>query len=751
LVDEEARLPLVPDDPECTTHEELTYDDDGRLINERTLTPIPGTIELPESERPRPIIGPPILPRLSRPCSLSALDGSWYVELTPEEEEPDRPVQIHGAMRIESKNRRRLRVSADIYTERYRCEGGGAYRPIPQSPVRIDRNWYPQFPQGQYSYYVASRGAYYHSGRLQFKVERSLWDHSSDDFTRSDRGWFEFTCRTWLFTSPIVGSRTLQITGEAMLGGVPYRVKAHKTSPYYRGCIVEVDVMTDRQWTPTATRAGGGSVSFNGVYRDAGLEFLAVLDEVDVPADANLSITELQNLLTTHRDLTSLSPHDWRLWLVIGSRLGTGGTLGIMFDSTAPFREGAVSFADPRLPNRSDIAAAARNQRLGDVPEAILRTSIHEIGHAFNLFHPKHDVHSVSTGTTIMNQTGDVLGFATSTDPYPGNATFAFNDHNRSSLIHSPDPAVKPGWTDFGYEHGGGGSAPQGPSDAVPDAAPTPVEGLELDVRLPETVVAGDLLVADVTLRNVGDDSQLVTAALNTTEDYLTVGVTPPGGERTAVRNVVLACTDRRTVELDPGESLTGHVQLTYTNRGYAFDRPGRYQVDVSLDVGEGVVRSGPATVVVRSAATAEESAMSNLVFDSSVGECFALGDVPVASTASERLERLADDHPGTDAGIAAALVLANTYSREVRDFRGDGLGRAADEGERDRFLDRALDGGDATRVSRIATALLMPGDSTSPIVDGLLDRFDDGPFDDDDVDRAETMFDDFAVVADAA
>ena len=114
-------------------------------------------------------------------------------------------------------------------------------------------------------------------------------------------------------------------------------------------------------------------------------------------------------------------------------------------------REGAVGFADPTLPNLNIILSSARNQALNNVPAAFLRTLIHEAGHAFNLFHPKHDVHSPAIGTTIMNQTSDVVGFATAANPYPCNATFDFNEHNRTSLIHSPDPQVKPGWKEFGW------------------------------------------------------------------------------------------------------------------------------------------------------------------------------------------------------------------------------------------------------------------------------------------------------------
>ena len=67
---------------------------------------------------------------------------------------------------------------------------------------------------------------------------------------------------------------------------------------------------------------------------------------------------------------------------------------GIMFDDDSVPREGAVGFADATLGNDTVIAASARNQPLNTVPAAFLRTLVHEAGHAFNLFHPKHDVHS---------------------------------------------------------------------------------------------------------------------------------------------------------------------------------------------------------------------------------------------------------------------------------------------------------------------------------------------------------------------
>jgi hypothetical protein len=192
------------------------------------------------------------------------------------------------------------------------------------------------------------------------------------------------------------------------------------------------------------------------------MDFVATINEIDVPEDTELTTTELHNLLAGHQAPATPGDQAWRLWLLVGSRMQED-FFGIMFDEIAPHRQGAAGFHDPELPDSSVIEAGARGQALGNVPLAFLRTLVHEAGHAFNLFHPKADVHNVAIGTTIMNQTGDVISFATAANPYPCTATLGFEDHNLTSLIHSPDPQVKPGWKEFGWGHGslfGGVPAP---------------------------------------------------------------------------------------------------------------------------------------------------------------------------------------------------------------------------------------------------------------------------------------------------
>jgi len=247
--------------------------------------------------------------------------------------------------------------------------------------------WYPQLPINQYSWYFRSTGATYAAGTLTMPIERYLWDQTTQEFTQTDTGTMSFTCRRGLLQAvgvPVV------MTGTAQIGGRTYRVTATKTSNLYRGCRIEADVMLNRHWPTTATICNGVTTAFRQVYATAGWDVQVTIDELNVPEDASLTNTELQTLLATLRGAGTAD--EWRLWLLAGSSQGT--LFGIMFDQDVVPREGAVGFADVTLGTETFIEASARGRPLDEVPAAFLRTLTHEAGHALNLFHPKHDVHS---------------------------------------------------------------------------------------------------------------------------------------------------------------------------------------------------------------------------------------------------------------------------------------------------------------------------------------------------------------------
>jgi hypothetical protein len=712
----------------CSDGHFMEFDEDGSLALARALgAPGAGGFAggAPERDAAADVT--------KKPCQVGALNGSWYLQLTPKG--PHVLTEIRGPMRIEVAPPK-LRVSGDIYVRQPPAGGGPVeiLRPITERPLLFGKNWYPQFSIDQYSWYFRSLGVTYQSGKLVFKFERYLWNRTTQDFiaqsnSGKDNGFMQLDCREGnLLTHPLLPQPTLRLTGVAQLGGDTYDVVATKTSPFYRGCAVEVDVMIHRAFPMSAQSVGGAALTFAGIYRTAGVDCAVTVDQTDLPEDAELTTIELQTALTNNRRPPAV-PDAWQLWLLVGSSLGDE-TFGLMFDDVEPFREGTAGFFDPRIPASPIVATGAQNKRLGEVPEAFLRTLVHEAGHAFNLFHPKSDVHNVPIGTTIMNQTGDVMGFSTPSLPYPNNVTFAFDEHSRTSLIHSPDPQVAPGWKRFGWGHGSLSSGIAEPVDAAGFLRQElPAGDLTLELRVPENVFRGEFVSARFTVTNRGNEPRTITSAINLSQGDLRLLLKPPTEELHDVRDVIIACGDRARVTLAPGESINGSAQIFYTNVGFTFRQTGRHFVSAELDLGDGtgaVARSNVATVVVRAPDTVEEQDIARLSMTLPVGRAFAFGDFGTDEEARRNLEELADRYGSTPTGAAAALTLANAHGRDLRDlYSGRSLRGADRAAARSRFNDVAngVLKDNPRMLVRLATAVAAPTEANAPVLDLTADH----------------------------
>lgn len=723
---------LLPEDENCYANGTFFFDESGALVTTEAAT-VPGLIAQPIGTTIQPIS--PI--SLYKPCSLATLNGSWLLEI---QSQMLTPFQVRGPMRIESRNNI-LRISGDIYvkpmlikptliaapivstTAGLGMSATTVTEPLIPGTLVIQANWYPAYPQSEYRWYFRSLGCSYDTktGKLTFKFERHLWNTATQEFTSKDNGWMTFECTRSIVNMPTLPAPTIKMSGTAEIGGRKYQVIATKTSPYYRGCKVEVDVMKNRSYPDSATSCDGTKTyTFTSVYREAGMDFQAVVNQTDIPEDPLLTTAEMHSLLSTYRSVAPTGDA-WRLWLLVGSSMD--GTLGIMFDiDNPPHREGAVAFYDPRFGTQSYVWPPAQNKKIGEVPLAFLRTLIHEAGHAFNLFHPKHDVHGVAVDKTIMNQTGDVMGFATAADPYPCNAIMAFNDHCAVSLIHSPDPQVKPGWKEFGWGHGSVWSGIAEPVDAMGlDLGAPEAEDLRLELDLPKELHRGEYVVASVAVVNTGKTARRVSSAINLSEGDLRVHIKPPTGAILDVRDVVLACGERRTVDLGPGMVLSGNIQLFYTNHGFVFDQPGRYELQAELEVGDGtVIRSGRIDVVVRPAMTDAERIIQSNLMDADVGLSIALGDFGSNTDVQRKLTAVAEACSDTTSGAAAAMVVANSLARPFRDPRTRKILRNKDETEAARLFDIAVKDRSAEDVARLATSVVSPREVSAPLLDFL-------------------------------
>ncbi|MEK6283168.1 MAG: hypothetical protein AABN95_22660 [Acidobacteriota bacterium] len=693
----------------------MEYDEDGSLALARALGAVSTCV-------------PPGSDVAKNPCPAGTLNGSWYLQLTPTG--PHTLIEIRGPMRIEVASPK-LRVSGDIYVRKPISISGPVEigKPITDSPLLFGKNWYPQFPIDQYAWYFRSLGVTYQKGKLVFKFERNLWNKITQDFigqenSGKDNGFMELEClEANVFNHPALPQPTIRLTGTAQIGGVTYEAVATKTSTLYRGCAVEVDLMTNRAFPMSVTTVDNTAINYASIYRTAGIECALTVDRTNLPEDSDLTTTELQAALSTNRGQPVPNDDTWRLWLFVGSRQGS--ILGLMFDDIEPFREGTAGFFDPELGDIPILSESARNKKIGEVPAAFLRTLVHETGHAFNLFHPKHDVHVVPIGTTVMNQTGDVMSFASETNTFPENITFSFDEHNRTSLIHSPDPQVRPGWKRFGFGHGRL-SGIADPTDAAGFLRDDPsIADLELSIIVPNVVFRGEFITAQFVLTNKGTQPRRVTSAINLSSGDLRLLLKPPSEELNDVRDVIIACSDRPITTLEPGESLRNSAQIFYTNYGFTFRQTGRFYLSAELSIGDAlgcVTRSGAAAIVVRAPATPEEEDIARLSLEPGVGRAFAFGDFGTDKDARAKLEELADKYGHTETGAAAALTLANANSRDLRDLYSGEILRSADHQEAEARFNAVTSSSMATqdpaKLVNLATAVAAPTESNAPVLD---------------------------------
>ncbi|WP_420903499.1 hypothetical protein [Candidatus Magnetaquiglobus chichijimensis] len=643
------------------------------------------------------------------------LNGSWLLRISPTGKGNE---DIRGPMRIEVDNGH-IRVSGDIYVKS-RLATQSMEELIPSSAVKIETNWYPSFPQSQYRWYFRSSSAEMKRNDLFVRFERHIWNAKQQQYGLKDNGTLVLTCGIALSTPPGAPKPTLVWQGRINFDNFWYDVTAIKTSPYFRGCFVEVDVMVNRQWPDVASSCDGlKQFTFTESYRESGMDFLATVDQTNIPEKASLSVPDLHTMMATYQ-APPTAQDQWRLWLLVGSS-SDGGGLGLMFDTgRPPHRQGAAGFSDAMMANITRIHPSCRGKKLGMSKHSFLRTMIHEAGHAFNLYHPKHDVHGVPVGTTIMNQTQDVLGFATVVNPYPCNATMGFDRHNLASLIHSPDPQVKPGWKEFGWGHGVAHPGIAEPADVAGISSGDLSTDLELRLEgIPKQLVRGEMVMVTVTLKNISNQPQEVPPSLNLAEGDLKLHVTTPSQQDIQVRDVTVICADRRFVTLQPGAEIKGQIQLHYGPHGLTFNTVGHHTIRAEMDLGNGLmVHSAPIDLTIKPAVTEGQQQLEKYTMNHDVGLAFSLGDTGLSQSTFDQLKQIATEFPRSYTGIASGLILANTLLRDLVNVRNGEILRAS-QPERGTEI---LNGityllGSLETLARLATVVVSPRDLVAPVL----------------------------------
>lgn len=250
--------------------------------------------------------------------------------------------------------------------------------------------------------------------------------------------------------------------------------------------------------------------------------------------------------------------------LFAGSYTPDPAAFGIMFDPgfnptassfDAVGREGCAVFLDRILAKRGPGAAFA---------DQVVYTTIHELGHVFNLFH-------------IQNE-ANFMASSKSTPPVPG--SFQFTSSHQSLLKQcSTSPKIQPGGSKWG-DLGGLVSSPTDPSreDGASDAF-----GLELriDVDLKEFwfFEPVELEVELRVGRGVRRTSFRVPDVIDPGYEAFTIWIEDPFGERHRYRRTKLYCPHQRLRTVTADRPFRRDITLFGQSGGYTFPAAGIHRI----------------------------------------------------------------------------------------------------------------------------------------------------------------------------
>ncbi|HMG34186.1 MAG TPA: hypothetical protein VKM94_09635 [Blastocatellia bacterium] len=546
---------------------------------------------------PQPQPGPAIpFPHL---CKINLRAGCYRITLQPK----TGTSIFHGTMRVEKSGVKTV-VSGDLYRFLNPAialptpvvpAASAAIRPAPSSflPVKLG---IPIYARDKYHSYLKVTNIKMPSllaTKCAFTITAQEYV-----YTQPPPGQFNGTF------PPSPGTRTIDIVlsnavpppgysseyfeGKVFQAGVEKGTfKMGWVSTFFRKATVEVDTLKGAV-APQAVPAisGGATEDFKTVFKTAGWNLNVVFDQKDIPVPAGVVATncwssaDLHALMLNVRNPATNLDKEWHFHLiVVPARLGC--SRGIMYDQIGVPREGSASFSDDGYPaSDSAFFGTATNQMQRNVPRAYLRSASHELGHGFNQIHQEQEGGADNSIMTTTPSVADVLGTAATGEPgvFPTNINLGFNDHVRHHLIHFPDPAVRPGGMTFGSGHSS--TVPSADSDRHYFSS----DDLELTVTAEHKQInLGEPLQLAWTLtnRSAGPIPVPNDVRIEALSAYITV--TTPNGVIRPMPTFIIECESSKIANLEAGKSLTAETRLYWSSRGFAFDRPGGYVIEVDV------------------------------------------------------------------------------------------------------------------------------------------------------------------------
>ncbi|OEJ23451.1 hypothetical protein AR457_01960 [Streptomyces agglomeratus] len=450
-------------------------------------------------------------------------------------------------------------------------------------------------------------------------------------------------------------------------------------SPHFRSVQLEQDsvagtvpfISYDTGSLPQPVTSPPRTLTVPKAFAEAGIEMQVAGAPNIVPfqeagPDAKWDESELHNAMVNHFSLWKDAPL-WRVWTLVATAFVDSRVRGIMFDGAGAFqRQGCAVFHDKI---KGTDPASQRAQ---------LRTYVHELGHAFNLYHSwLKDQVSPPQPLGPNGGMGDLswMNYAQGYKPLPpapgGEAAywaafpFQFTDNELVHLRHGFYRDVVMGGNRFGV----------GASETEADLFGDPVvnnSGLALELRSPSAFRFGQPVVVELKLSTTDLNGRSTHGYLNPEEGFVTIAICTPSGVVKTYRPPMTRCVDdAEQVRLDSERpAIYKSTYIGYGKDGLYFQQPGRYQLRAQYVASDGSrVLSQIHHLTVRSPLTDEDENVAELMMGDDQGMLFHLlgSHSETLSSGRDALDEMLDRYADHPLAVYPHLVKGANASRDFK------------------------------------------------------------------------------------
>ncbi len=419
----------------------------------------------------------------------------------------------------------------------------------------------------------------------------------------------------------------------------------------------------------------GKTVTVDSCFENAGIKLIKAGERDNIPATiSGWDDAQLHALMSQFAD-ESLDRRDWMLHLLLLSKAKLTGLLGIMFDT------GVLDLNN--LPRQGvAVFLGAITGHPAGIKRKCIQTIVHELGHALNLVHRFEREVGRADSTSFMNYDWRYLG-GNNINKYWKDFRFTFDEDEIKFMRHAPWSKIIPGGAEFHtikyWYEGTGGYSPYAPE--------VPLSDLELLLSPPPTghlFGFGTPVFLSVSLVNKGSEPINIPAFyLDPKTGFLEILVRRQAitgdGRTVKFKPIISRCYDIGNYIndiLDPGQSMSNNVNLTFGSSGFTFAEPGTYEITAVLSIYSGnynyVVKSEPLFIRIEYPKTREEEIDALKIFNKDVGYYLALGGSDYLKDAESKLKEVRIRRQGIAKIITDPLVAYITRCLAInlsRDF----------------------------------------------------------------------------------